>query len=184
MKASLVSATSPKLRRVHYLSATALAGAGALGAWPAGLVALPLALAPTGAGAATITIGTNCVLPPASLPNVVCFATSLLASPGKSKDVIAFEGGALTLDGTGLTYAQQVALGTTPTNILNQYSNDTTFTGVVSGSGNIEIANSKSGGSVTLNNNKNTFTGSTTVEFRGDPETRCQERDRQLVDVG
>jgi fibronectin-binding autotransporter adhesin len=164
MKTSVVSATSRKHRRAHHLSATALAGAGALGAWPAGLVALPLAFAPTGAGAATITVGTNCVLPPASLPNMVCFATSLLASPGKSKDVIAFEGGALTLDGTGLTYAQQVALGTTPTNILNQYSNDTTFTGVVSGSGNIEIANSKSGGSVTLNNNKNTYTGSTTVD--------------------
>jgi fibronectin-binding autotransporter adhesin len=135
-----------------------------LGAWPAGLVALPLALAPTGAGAATITIGTNCVLPPASLPNMVCFATSLLASPGKSKDVIALEGGALTLDGTGLTYAQQVTLGTVPTNILNQYGNNTTFTGVASGSGNIEIANTKSGGSVTLSNNKNTYTGSTTVD--------------------
>jgi fibronectin-binding autotransporter adhesin len=163
MRASRVSATSPKPRRAHHLSGTALAGAGALGAWPASLVALPLALAPTIAGAATITI-----CPPTG--GGVCNASTVLGS-AKNSDVLDFLGGTLTLDVATpptATYPQKATLETLPPsstpNKLDQDGHDTVFSGVVSGSGNIEIANTKSGGSVTFSNNKNAYTGSTTVD--------------------
>jgi autotransporter-associated beta strand protein len=163
MKTSVASVTSPKPCRGHYLSATALAGARPLGAWPAGLVALPLALAPLGAGAATITI-----CPPAG--GGVCNASTVLGS-AKNSDVLDFLGGTLTLDVATpptKTYPQKTTLETLPPgstpNKLDQDGHDTVFSGVVSGSGNIEIANTKSGGSVTFSNNKNAYTGSTTVD--------------------
>ncbi|HME20327.1 MAG TPA: PEP-CTERM sorting domain-containing protein [Acetobacteraceae bacterium] len=162
MKASLVSATSPRQRRSHYLSATVLARAGAWGAWPAGLVALPLALAPTGASAATIVI-----CPPTG--GGVCNASTVLGS-AKNSDVLDFLGGTLTLDVASpspQTYPQKATLETLPPsstpNKLDQDSHNTAFTGVFSGSGNIDVGNTGSGGSVTFNA-KNTYTGSTTVE--------------------
>ena len=60
-------------------------------------MAVPLALAPMGAGATDIPITTSCALIEAG----VCNATAKLASPGSSSDVIQFQGGALTLDGAG-----------------------------------------------------------------------------------
>jgi fibronectin-binding autotransporter adhesin len=159
VSASQQLASPPPKRRSQYLSATALARVGNWGAWPAGLVCLPLALAPSVAGATTIPITTACTLTGSG----VCDATTLLTSPGSNTDTIAFQGGALTLDGSGLTYAQKATLGTTPTNILNQDGHDTTFTSVFSGTGNIEIANTGSGGSVTFNA-ANTYSGTTTVD--------------------
>ncbi len=61
----------PLGRRSQYLAATALAEPVVRGGWPAALLALPLALAPSGAGAATITIGAACTLTGAG----VCDAT-------------------------------------------------------------------------------------------------------------
>ena len=187
MKASLVSATSDLVgrprdegltpvpmptrsgngdgtsrRRSQYLSATVLAR------WPAALVAL--ALAPSAAGAATINIPTSCTL---TGPGV-CNATSLLASPGSPSDTIAFLGGVLTLNGAGKTYSQQATLNTTPTNILNQDSRNTTFSGVFSNAtvspGSIEIknvdpgtGNPAAGGAVTFSA-ANTYTGTTTID--------------------
>jgi autotransporter-associated beta strand protein len=126
-------------------------------------MALPLALAPTIASAATITI-----CPPTG--GGVCSASTLLGS-AKNSDVLDFLGGTLTLDVVtppAKTYAQKATLETLPPsstpNKLDQDGHDTVFTGVISGSGNIEIANTKSGGSVTFSNNKNTYTGSTTVD--------------------
>jgi len=169
MKASLVSATALSQCGSHYLSATALARTAQRGGWPAALAFLSLSLAPSGAGAATINIPATCVLPPGGSPGTsVCLATALLPGGGSTKDTITFNGGALTLDQTA-TYGQAVTLGTTPTNTLNQAGNASTFTGVMSGTGNITITNldkttgkQLTTGSVTFNG-KNTYSGSTTV---------------------
>lgn len=148
-------------RRSYFLSATTLARSASWGGWPAALVALPLALAPSGARAATIfTVGPTCQLP----PGTVCNASPAIPAPGSKNDNIDFQGGALTLNGAGLTYDETVTLGTTPTNILNQAGNSTTFGSEISGAGNITIANSGAGGSVTFDSNKNSYTGSTTVD--------------------
>jgi hypothetical protein len=145
MKPSLVAAMSVLHRRSRYLSATALVRAGAWGAVPAGLVFLPAALVPSVAGAATIAIPATCV----TTGPGVCNAQALLTSPGVGTDTIAFQGGVLTLNGSGLSYSQKATLGTTPTNVLNQDGHDTTFNGVFSGKGDVAIANTASGGSVT-----------------------------------
>ena len=165
MKASLAASTSLSQCRSHCLSAPALARSVQCGRWPTALALLSLALAPSSAGAATINIPVTCVLPPAS---GVCLATALLPGGGSKNDTITFNGGALTLDQTA-TYGQAVTLGTTPTNTLNQAGNNSTFTGVMSGSGNIAITNldkttgkQLTTGSVTFNG-KNTYSGSTTV---------------------
>lgn len=158
MKPSLITTPPTLRRRSRFLSATALVGAGAWDAWPAGLVFLPVVLAPSVAGAATINIPATCV---ATGPGV-CNAQALLASPGAGTDIIAFQGGVLTLDGSGLSYSQKASLGTTPTNMLNQDGHDTTFNGIFSGAGNITITNPAGGGSVTFNA-ANSYAGSTTV---------------------
>jgi autotransporter-associated beta strand protein len=165
MKASLAASTSLSQCRSHFLSATALARSVQCGRWPTALALLSLALAPSSAGAATINIPTTCVLPPSA---GVCLATVLLPGGGSKNDTITFNGGALTLDQTA-SYGQAVTLGTTPTNTLNQAGNNSTFTGVTSGTGNITLTNIDkttgnplTTGSVTFNG-KNTYSGSTTV---------------------
>jgi autotransporter-associated beta strand protein len=133
--------------RSHYLTGTAL-------------LLLPLVAAP-GAVAATVNIPATCTL---TAPGV-CNATTLLASPGSSTDVITFNGGVLTLNGTALTYAQQATLSAAAGNTLNQDGNTTTFTGVFSDAtsgGQITITNTGSGGAVVLGG-ANAFTGATTI---------------------
>jgi hypothetical protein len=155
-------------RRSECLSATTPARSATWGCCSAALLALPLALAPSGAGAATIAIGSGCTLTGAG----VCNATAKLASPGSSGDTIAFvNGGVLALNGIGLIYAQQATLDTSAGNTVNQDGQTTTLTGVVSGSGgNITVTNIDSGsgnpltaGSITFNT-AGSYTGSTVIK--------------------
>jgi autotransporter-associated beta strand protein len=87
---------APARRRSRYLTATALARSAAF-------LALPLALAPPGASAATITIDNTC-----ALTGAVCNATSKLPAPSAG-DTIAFTGGALTMN-SSTTYPDAVTL--------------------------------------------------------------------------
>src|SRR5215469_1608115 len=96
-------------------AAAALAQAAAWGGWPAAFLVLPLLLGATGADAATINIPATCTLTGSG----VC-------------DDITFNGGVLTLNGVGKTYAQQATLSTSSGNTLNQDGQTTTFTGVFS----------------------------------------------------
>lgn len=149
-------------RRSSLLCATPLARSATFGGFSAALVALPLALAPTGAGAANLDVSNSC-----NGTTTVCSANTILGTPpGNSGDVINFlgKGGVLTLDRTPspVTYNQKTSLGTS-TSTLDQDSHDTIFSGVISGS-NITIENLPSGGigSVTFNTTE-TYTGTTTI---------------------
>ena len=147
-------------RRSQYLSATTLARPAAWLGWPAALVAVPLALAPSHAGATTfsITAAAGCGFPPG------CNAVGLIPSPGAATDTIAFSGGGLNLNGIGLTYAQKGTFAPLVSNVINQDGHDTTLSGVFSGTGSIEIANTGIGGSVTFTKS-NTYSGATKVDF-------------------
>jgi hypothetical protein len=78
-----------------------------------------------------------------------------------------FQGGTLRMDQPNATYAQNFTLNNSATNTIDQFGNASTFTGVFSDTvpgtpGNIVIANSGLGGSVTFNG-ANTYTGTTTI---------------------
>jgi uncharacterized protein with beta-barrel porin domain len=73
----------------------------------------------------------------------------------------AFSGGTLLLDQPGATYSQAFTLDNSATNAIDQGGNAATFSGVLSG-GNLTIANSGVGGSVTFTA-ANTYTGTTTI---------------------
>jgi hypothetical protein len=79
-----------------------------------------------------------------------------------------FQGGTLRMDQQDVTYTQDFTLNGSLTNRIDQFGNNSTFSGVfsdaVSGTpGNIIIANSASGGSVTFTG-VNTYTGTTTIQ--------------------
>ncbi len=79
-----------------------------------------------------------------------------------------FEGGTLRMDQANAAYGDNFTLDGSSTNTIDQYGNSSTFNGVfsdaVSGTpGNLTIANSGQGGSVTLSW-MNTYTGTTTIE--------------------
>ena len=153
----------PLGRRSQYLAATALAEPVVRGGWPAALLALPLALAPSGAGAVPFNITTaacsatiGCDAEPTNIPG---------ATSGN------FKGGMLRLNGTNKTYSIPFTLDTSTTNTLNQDGENTTFTGVFSDAtsgGNIKITNVNAkgvgltAGSVTFSG-INTYTGATTI---------------------
>ncbi|WP_426412208.1 autotransporter domain-containing protein [Bradyrhizobium ganzhouense] len=76
-----------------------------------------------------------------------------------------FTGGTLALDQPGATYNQAFTLNNSTTNTIDQTGHAATFTGVFSDAttgGNLTIANSGVGGSVTFAA-ANTYTGSTTI---------------------
>lgn len=78
-----------------------------------------------------------------------------------------FQGGTLRMDQPNATYAQNFTLDGSTTNTIDQFGNVSTFSGVFSDAvagtpGNITIANSASGGSVTFTG-ANTYTGTTTI---------------------
>jgi hypothetical protein len=158
---------TPVLRRSQYLAATALARSAGWGGWPAALVALPLALAPSGAGAAPFNVTTACTITGAG----VCDATVDLVP---ANTPINFLGGVLTLNGANKTYGQPFTLDTSTTNTLNQDNNKTTFTGVFSDAttgGNITVTNVDPTTGNPFATNKNfvifnkaeTYTGSTVI---------------------
>lgn len=79
-----------------------------------------------------------------------------------------FAGGTLQVDTMGQTYAQNFALDASPTNRLDQRGSSAVLSGVLSDAapgtpGQLIIANSAIGGSITLTGN-NTYTGATSVE--------------------
>jgi uncharacterized protein with beta-barrel porin domain len=76
-----------------------------------------------------------------------------------------FNGGTLLLDQAGATYSQGFTLNNSITNTIDQAGHSATFSGVFSDAttgGNLTIANSGSGGSVTFSGT-NTYTGTTTI---------------------
>jgi uncharacterized protein with beta-barrel porin domain len=76
-----------------------------------------------------------------------------------------FDGGTLALDQPGATYSQGFTLNNSNTNTIDQTGNSATFSGVFSDAttgGNLIIANSGSGGTVTFSG-VNTYTGTTTI---------------------
>ena len=78
-----------------------------------------------------------------------------------------FQGGTLRLDQANGAYSQNFTLDGSATNTIDQFGNNSTFSGVfsdaVSGTpGNLTLANSGSGGSVTFTG-ASTYTGTTTV---------------------
>jgi hypothetical protein len=143
----------PLGRRSQYLAATALGEPVVRGGWPAALLALPLALAPSGAGAVPFNITTaacsatiGCDAEPTNIPG---------ATSGN------FKGGMLRLNGTNKTYSIPFTLDTSTTNTLNQDGENTTFTGVFSDAtsgGNIKITNVNAKG-VGLTAGSVTFSG-------------------------
>jgi autotransporter-associated beta strand protein len=80
----------------------------------------------------------------------------------------AFAGGTLQVDTIGQTYSQNFTLDNSPTNRLDQRGSSAVLSGVLSDAvpgtpGQLIIANSEIGGSITLSG-ANTYTGPTTVE--------------------
>jgi hypothetical protein len=79
-----------------------------------------------------------------------------------------FQGGTLRMDQANGVYAQNFTLDGSSTNTIDQFGNASTFSGVFSDAvagtpGNIVIANSSVGGSVTFTG-ANTYTGTTTID--------------------
>ncbi len=79
-----------------------------------------------------------------------------------------FEGGTLRMDQPGATYAQNFTLDGSLTNTIDEFGNNSTFSGVFSDAvagtpGNIVFADSVGGGSATLTG-ANTYTGTTTID--------------------
>jgi uncharacterized protein with beta-barrel porin domain len=78
-----------------------------------------------------------------------------------------FNGGTLVLDQSGASYSQAFTLDTSTTNTIDQAGQSATFSGVFSDAttgGNLVIANSGSGGTVTFSG-VNGYTGTTTINF-------------------
>jgi hypothetical protein len=80
----------------------------------------------------------------------------------------AFTGGTLRMDQPGATYTQSFTLDGSTTNTIDEFGNSSIFSGVFSDAapgtpGNIVIANSGVGGSVTFRG-ANTYTGTTTID--------------------
>ena len=101
---------------------------------------------------------------PAAMPGITP-GISLASQLGTSFSP-QFEGGTLLMDQPGATYSQNFTLDNSGTNTIDQNGNSTTFTGVFSDAttgGTLIIANSGSGGSVTLTGT-NTYTGATTID--------------------
>ena len=145
-------------RRSQCLAATALALPRSPMRWPSLMLAAPLALAPVGAGAATITIDGTCA---------PCNAATLLPQPGSAGDTIAFAGGTLIMNAVpdNLTYPQQATLTNNAANVIDQDSHTNTFTGAFANkgaaNGQITITNSGTGGAVIFGGT-NTYSGVTT----------------------
>ena len=77
-----------------------------------------------------------------------------------------FEGGTLQMDQPGAVYAQDFTLSNVSTNKIDQYGNISTFNGHftnASGSGDLLILNSGTGGKVIFAGIGNTYSGSTTI---------------------
>lgn len=79
-----------------------------------------------------------------------------------------FQGGTLRMDQPGATYAQNFTLDGSTTNTIDEFGNNSIFTGVFSDAapgtpGNIVIADSVGGGSATFLG-ANTYTGTTTID--------------------
>jgi autotransporter-associated beta strand protein len=153
--------------RARYLTATALGRSVGLGGLPAALLALPLALSPAGAEAATISIPSTCTL---TGPGV-CNATALIPTPSAG-DTIAFKGGVLTMNGNK-SYPDQATLTNSTGNTINQDGNSNTFSGVfadtLGNAGAITITNINpvngnqlTAGTVTFSG-ANIYTGPTTI---------------------
>lgn len=88
-----------------------------------------------------------------------------LASGLGSTVLPAFQGGTLLVDTSGQTYGQNFTLGAAAGNTIDSSGHDVTFSGAFSdaaGPGSLVIANSGTGGAVTLTG-ASTYTGPTTI---------------------
>ncbi|MBN3760842.1 autotransporter outer membrane beta-barrel domain-containing protein [Burkholderia sp. Ac-20365] len=114
----------------------------------------------TGPGCAAFQSVNTCATSPISAgASSVASGLGLTTSP-------TFQGGSLQIDTSNQTYSQNFTLDASTTNTIDQAGHAATFSGVFSDAthgGNITIANSGSGGSVTFTG-ANTYTGATTIQ--------------------
>ena len=99
--------------------------------------------------------------------NIDTFAPYYLASALGVTVNPVFQGGTLRMDQPGATYAQDFTLDGSGTNTIDQFGNNSTFSGVFSDAtpgtpGAVIIANSGAGGSVIFTG-INTYSGGTTI---------------------
>ena len=99
--------------------------------------------------------------------NIDTFAPYYLASALGATVNPVFQGGTLRMDQPGATYAQDFTLDGSGTNTIDQFGNNSTFSGVFSDAtpgtpGAVIIANSGAGGSVIFTG-INTYSGGTTI---------------------
>jgi autotransporter-associated beta strand protein len=73
-------------------------------------------------------------------------------------------GGTLQLDGTAATYSRDFTFKDSTSSTIDAYGNTSTLSGKLTGKGNITFTNSTgTGGTITLTNSGNDFTGTTTI---------------------
>jgi len=116
------------------------------------------------------TSGFTSVFVPTALITATIDGTQpfFLASEVDTTFLPVFQGGTLRMNQANRAYAQNFTLDGSTTNTIDQYGNASTFSGIFSDAvagtpGNIIIANSSSGGSVTFTG-ASTYTGTTTID--------------------